>query len=87
MKMRKLTYIAAIALAFGALAGIPSAAQALTIGDQYDLGGLTPPEPAGPAQEEHYVNTLLSFSAGPHTILDNDGVLRTYTRTLASCRL
>ena len=33
MKMRKLAFMAAIALAFGVLAGLPSAAQALTFGD------------------------------------------------------
>jgi hypothetical protein len=80
MKMRKLAYLAAIALAFGVLAGLPSAAQALTFGDQFDLGNYTPPEPASPDQEEGYINTLLPLSPGVHVI-----GTRTYTRTTASC--
>ena len=80
MKMRKLAYMAAIALAFGVLAGLPSAAQALTFGDTRDLGSITPPEPASPSDEEGYINTLIAQSPGVHVI----GAY-TYTRTTASC--
>lgn len=84
MKMRKLVYIAAITLVFGALAGLPTRAAALSFGDQYDLGNVTPPEPAGPTDEEHYVNTLINHAAG--TFIDvYGGVTYTYNRTLASC--
>ena len=62
--MRKLAYMAAIALAFGVLAGLPSAAQALTFDDSYDLGSVTPPEPASPSEEEGYVNNLIGLVQG-----------------------
>jgi hypothetical protein len=89
MKMRKLTYIAAIALAFGVLAGLPSATQALTIGDTRDLGSIKPPEPASVADETHYVNHLIA-QAAPSVTTElfgppNNQVLFTYTRTSASC--
>jgi hypothetical protein len=80
MKMRKFAYIAAIALGFAALAGLPSTADALTFGDANDLGRIVPPEPASPEDEEGYVNTLISLTAGVHVIGDY-----TYTRTSASC--
>jgi hypothetical protein len=81
MKMKKLAFMAAIALAFGVLAGLPSAAQALTFGDQYDLGSITPPEPASPSDEENYVNTLIAQPLNSvNTIAGH-----TYTRTNASC--
>jgi hypothetical protein len=88
MNIRKLTYIAAIALVFGALAGLPTRAAALDLnfGDQYDLGNVTPPEPANPTDEEHYVNTLINHAAG--TFIDvygNPPVTYTYNRTSASC--
>jgi hypothetical protein len=82
--MRKLTYIAAIALAVGALAGLPSVAraQAFTFDDAYDLGYVTPPEPADPDSEENYVNTLISFApgSGQHTVGSY-----TYFRKNVSC--
>jgi len=64
MNMRKLAYTAAIALAFGVLAGLPSAAQALTFNDQYDLGYVRPGEPASIAQEIGYVNNLIGLLQG-----------------------
>jgi hypothetical protein len=81
MKMRKLAYLAAIALAFGVLAGLPSTAQALSFGDPYDLGSITPPEPASPTDEEGYVNTLIAQALGTTTTIAG----HTYTRTTASC--
>ena len=87
MKMRKLIYIAAIALAVAVLAGLPTRAEAVTItplnfGDTHDLGGVTPPEPADPSSEQGYVNTLISFAqnSGAHAV----GIF-TYTRKDASC--
>ena len=46
--MRKLTFIAAVALAVGVLAGLPSVAQAqvFNFDDIYDLGRYSNPEPA-----------------------------------------
>jgi hypothetical protein len=86
MKMRKLVYMAALTLVFGALAGLPTRAAALDLnfGDTYDLGNVTPPEPANPTDEEHYVNTLINHAAGVFTDVYG-GVTYTYTRTLASC--
>jgi VPDSG-CTERM motif len=84
MKTRKLTYLAAIALAVGLLAGLPDRASALNFNDSHDLGNITPPEPAGPTDEEHYVNTLINHAAGTFTDLYG-GVLYTYSRTSASC--
>jgi hypothetical protein len=81
MKMKKLAFMAAIALAFGVLAGMPSAAQALTFGDAFDLGSITPPEPASPSDEEGYVNTLIAQALGSTNTIDG----HTYTRTFASC--
>jgi hypothetical protein len=81
MKMRKLAFMAAIALAFGALAGLPSTAQALDFGDAFDLGSITPPEPASPTDEEGYVNTLIAQALGSTTTIG----AYTYTRTFASC--
>jgi hypothetical protein len=82
--MKKLTYIAAIALAFGVLAGLPTRASALSFGDSRDLGSITPPEPASPTDEEHYVNTLAPHAPGAFTDLYN-GVNYNYVRTTASC--
>jgi len=87
--MRKLTYIAAIALAFGALAGLPSTAHALAINDAFDLGSISPPEPAGPIAETHYVNHLIA-QAQPSVTTElfgppNHQVLFTYTRKNTSC--
>jgi hypothetical protein len=86
MKMRKLTYLAAIALAAGVLTGLPTPAAALDLGfgDQYDLGSITPPEPANPTDEEHYVNTLINHGAGAFTDVYG-GVTYNYFRTMASC--
>ena len=64
MKMRTLIHIAAIALAFGVLAGLPTRAAALSFGGANGLGYVNPPEPADPSSEEGYVNTLTSFAAG-----------------------
>jgi hypothetical protein len=85
--MRKLTYIAAIALAVGALAGLPSVARAgtFTFGDAYDLGSVTPPEPASPTHETHYVNTLIGGTPGTTFQDTYNGNTYTYIRTLASC--
>lgn len=87
MKMRKLTYIAAIALAVGALAGLPSVARAgnFTYGDAYDLGSVTPPEPADPTSETHYVNTLIGGTPGTTFQDTYNGITFNYTRTTASC--
>jgi hypothetical protein len=70
MKMRKLAYIAAIALGLGVLAGLPSTAHAVAFDDAFDLGSVTPPEPADPVSETGYVNTLISFAQGSglHTV-------------------
>ena len=72
MKMRKLAYMAAIALAFGVLAGLPSAAQGaqLGFGDAYDLGWVRPGEPADIPSERGYVNNLIGLAqgSGPATI-------------------
>ena len=82
MKMRKLAFMAAIALAFGVLAGLPSAAQALTFDDAYDLGWVNPGEPASIAAERGYVNNLISLAqnSGAATIDGHD-----YFRKDASC--
>jgi hypothetical protein len=84
MNMKKLAFMAAIALGFGVLAGLPNAAQALTIGDGNYLGSVTPPEPADAPSEEHYINTLIAQSAGIH-IINEGGTLRTYDRSNVSC--
>ena len=86
--MRKLIYIAAIALAVGVLAGLPTRAAAVTnlnFNDTRDLGNVTPPEPADPTSEEHYVNTLINHASG--TFQDTfGGVTYTYNRkSTASC--
>jgi hypothetical protein len=86
MKMKKLTCIAAIALAVGVLAGLPSAAQALTFGDAFDLGSITnTPEPADPVTETHFVNTLIGVTPGGTFDDVFSGMPHHYTRTLASC--
>jgi hypothetical protein len=66
MKMRKLAYLAAIALAFGILAGLPSAANALVLNfnDIRDLGYVTPGEPADIPSERGYVNNLIGLAQG-----------------------
>jgi hypothetical protein len=87
MKMKKLLHIAAIALAVGVFAGLPTRAAAVTtlsFGDNRDLGSVTPPEPASPTDEEHYANTLINHAAGAFTDLYG-GVLYSYFRTAASC--
>ena len=80
--MRKVAFMAAIALAFGVLAGLPSAAQALTFDDAYDLGWVNPGEPANIPAERGYVNNLISLAAGSGaaTIDGHD-----YFRKDASC--
>jgi hypothetical protein len=91
MKMRTLIQVAAIALAVGILAALPTPAAAIIVtnlnfNDTRDLGNVTPPEPAGPTDEEHYVNTLINHAAG--TFIDvygNPPVTYTYNRTSASC--
>jgi hypothetical protein len=82
MKMRKLAYMAAIALAFGVLAGLPSAAQAVPIPASSYLGSVVPGEPSNPPAEEGYINTLISLAPGTPAITI-DGHL--YTRSLNSC--
>ena len=82
--MRKLAFVAAIALAVGVLAGLPSVARAVTtlnFGDAFDLGSIVPPEPASPPDEVGYVNTLIAQSLGSTTTIGT----YTYTRTFASC--
>ena len=66
MKMRKLAYMVAIALAFGILAGLPSAANALVLSfnDIRDLGYVTPGEPADIPSERGYVNNLIGLAQG-----------------------
>ena len=72
MKMRKLAFMAAIALAFGILAGLPSAANALVLNfnDKRDLGWVNPGEPADIPSERAYVNNLIGLpqGSGPATI-------------------
>ena len=84
MKMRKLAYMAAIALAFGVLAGLPSTANALalTFNAQYDLGYVIPGEPADIPSERGYVNNLIGLAqgSGAATIDGHD-----YFRKNASC--
>ena len=82
MRTGKLIQIAAIALAVGVWAGLPSRAAALTFNDARDLGSVRPPEPANPSDEEGYVNTLISFAQGSglHTV----GIY-TYNRKNVSC--
>jgi uncharacterized Zn-binding protein involved in type VI secretion len=81
MKMRKLAYMAAIALAFGVLAGLPSAAQAVPIPASSYLGSVTPGEPSNPSDEEGYINTLIA--QGLNTTVTIDG--HTYARSGNSC--
>jgi hypothetical protein len=82
MKMRKLAFMAAIALTFGVLAGLPSTARALTFNDTNDLGNVNPGEPASEAQETIYVNNLISLAPGSGlTAIDGHN----YFRTSASC--
>jgi hypothetical protein len=86
---KKLIHIAAIALAVGVLAGLPTraaaAVTALNFDDTRDLGNVTPPEPANPTDEQHYVNTLINHvGAGSFTDVYG-GVTYTYNRTGASC--
>ena len=66
MKMRKLVYLAAIALAFGILAGLPTAANALVLSfnDIRDLGYVIPGEPADIPSERGYVNNLIGLAQG-----------------------
>ena len=72
MNMRKLAYMAAIALAFGVLAGLPSAANALPLPSanalnfnaQYDLGYVIPGEPSDIPSERGYVNNLIGLAQG-----------------------
>ena len=82
MKMRKLVYMAAIAVTFGVLAGLPSAAQAVPIPASSYLGQVVSGEPSNPSDEEGYINNLISLAPGslPTTI---DGHL--YVRSGNSC--
>jgi len=80
--MKKLGYMAAIALAVGVLAGLPSVARAdFTFGDAFDLGSVISGEPAGDAQEVIYVNTLIAQALNTSTVIDG----HTYNRSGASC--
>jgi hypothetical protein len=82
MKMRKLASMAAIALAFGLLAGLPSAAHAVPIPASSYLGQVISGEPANPPDEVGYINNLISLAPGtPPTIIDG----HTYVRSLNSC--
>jgi hypothetical protein len=85
MKTRKLIHIAAIALAFGVLAGLPTRAAALSFGGAYGLGYVNPPEPADPPSEQGYVNTLISFAAGSGMHANYLGSGYDYFRDAASC--
>ena len=63
--MRKLAFMAAIALAFGVLAGLPSVAQAVQVlgfDDANDLGYVNPGEPSSIALEQGYVNNLIGLA-------------------------
>jgi hypothetical protein len=81
--MKKLAYIAAIAVAVGVLAGLPSVARAdLTFDDAFDLGSVIPGEPASDAQEVIYVNNLVGLAQGSGTTVI-DG--HTYNRKNTSC--
>jgi len=67
MKMRKLAYMVAIALAFGVLAGLPNVAQGVQVldfNDAYDLGWVNPGEPADIPSERAYVNNLIGLAQG-----------------------
>jgi hypothetical protein len=80
MKMRKLAYIAAIALGFGVLAGLPSVAHALNFDDLYDLGYVTPGEPSSIAQEKVYIDNLISLAQGSGlTTIDGHNYFRKNT--------
>ena len=86
MKMKKLAFLAAIALTFGVLAALPGTAQALTIGDATNyLGSVGNPEPANPSDEEGYINRLVPLSPGVHVLVDPDGITRTYDRSNVAC--
>jgi hypothetical protein len=81
--MRKLAYLAAIALAFGVLAGLPGAAQAdpLDFDDAYDLGSVTPGEPSSIAEERAYINHLVGMAVNTsETFAFHD-----YVRKSVSC--
>jgi VPDSG-CTERM motif len=71
-------------LAFGVLAGLPSAAQAIALDfdDAYDLGWVNPGEPADIPAERGYVNNLIGLAqgSGAATIDGHD-----YFRKNASC--
>jgi hypothetical protein len=88
MNMKKLAFMAAIALGFGVLAGLPNAAQALNLNpnpsDPYYLGSVVPPEPASSADEEHYVNTLAPHAPGTFQDTYHSNTY-TYIRTANSC--
>ena len=80
--MRKLAFLAAIALTFGVLAALPGTAQALTIGDATNyLGSIGTPEPASPSDEENYINTLIAQAPGSSTTIGG----HLYTRSMVSC--
>jgi len=80
--MRKLAFLAAIALTFGVLAALPGTAQALTIGDATNyLGSIGDPEPASPSDEENYINTLIAQAPGSSNTIGG----HLYTRSMVSC--
>jgi hypothetical protein len=81
MKMRNLKHVAAIALAVGLLAGLPSVASALTFGDANDLGQVLFGIPSGDADRTSYVNHLIGMTPGTSDSFSG----QTFNRTLASC--
>ena len=86
--MKKLTYIAAIALAVGILTGLPSVAPATTLNfnDAFDLGSVTNvPEPADPVSETHYANVIVGMAL--NSTFDDvfSGMPHHYIRKNTSC--
>lgn len=75
--MRKLNYIAAIAIACAGFMGLAPKASALTIGDNQELGFVQFGIPSGDADRTTYVNHLINMVIG--TTDSADG--QTYTRS------
>jgi len=61
--------------------GVNTPTTSLTFNDAFDLGTVVSGEPASPAQETIYVNTLIAQALGSTTTIDG----HTYIRTNASC--
>ena len=81
MNLRNFKNIAAIALAVGILAGLPSVASALTFGDSQDLGQVLFGIPSGDAARTSYVNHLIGMALNTSDTFSG----QTFNRTGASC--